>query len=124
MPTPQLDKEVKIKIIDTVDFILSRPYQDIAMGDPLKARDEMRRLMVIELEKLLATELEAQKQVFVEMIEGMTGIQNNPDFFIELQEQLKYNAFAQGVPDVALTQIIWEAKDKTLSDLLKRIKGA
>jgi hypothetical protein len=111
MPTPQLDKEVEKRFDDK--FLVAKETETHYYNPWL-----------MDFKNHLATELEAQKQVFVEMIEGMTGIQNNPDFFIELQEQLKYNAFAQGVPDVALTQIIWEAKDKTLSDLLKRIKGA
>lgn len=33
----------------TAEFIVSRPYGAISMGDPIKARDDMRKLITIEL---------------------------------------------------------------------------
>ncbi len=59
----------QLEIIKTVDFILSRPYLDIAMGDQLKASDEMRRLMVLEISKLISnSNLDQLKTIESEVI--------------------------------------------------------
>ncbi len=74
------------------------------------------------VEKLISTERQKVIDEVRELVEEMKGIANNPDFYLETQEKLKFNAFAKDVNSHALTQILWEAKDKTLDDLLSALK--
>ena len=59
-----------------------------------------------------------KKQELIEKVEKMRGIANNPDFYLKMQEKLKNNAFAQDVNNHALTQILWEAKEQVIDDVI------
>jgi len=53
-----------------------------------------------------------------EEIGGMKGLVANPDYFIRVQRELRNNQATEGLDDKVITQIVWVAKDRVLSDLL------
>jgi hypothetical protein len=76
-----------------------------------------------EVKSFIKTQRKKDREAIVEMMEGMKGLSENPDFFIRIQDKLSHNAALVCVSREAITQAVWEAKDTTLDDLADKLKS-
>lgn len=117
MYTPQLDKEIEKRFDEK--FCLITEGEKLMVGDI--SDGEIKLIEGKFIKQFLATELEAQKQEIVEMIEGMMPIEEDDTYttvYRHCAEGDHWKCGGYGGNEECL------CKCHVLKDLLKRIKGA
>lgn len=82
-------------------------------------RDFLRQALTSSYEQGVRDERERVR----ELLESKTGLSQNGDYYIKVQKALDSNELAGGIGDQTRTQIIWEAKDTLIDDLLQALKN-